>query len=132
MRWVMNKSGYVVKGRLRLNRVVMDRKLWETEGRRLEKSDEVDHQDGDKLNNCRENLRTATRSQQNCNRGISKRNKSGFIGVSFIKELGKYRAYLGGVYLGMFASPISAALFRDAEAKKHSNACYRLNFPDNH
>ena len=41
----------------------------------------VDHRDGDGLNNCRSNLRPATKSQNGGNRGLNKNNKSGYKGV---------------------------------------------------
>lgn len=44
---------------------------------------DVDHIDGDRLNNRRANLRAATRSQNMHNTGVSKRNRSGFKGVSW-------------------------------------------------
>jgi hypothetical protein len=45
--------------------------------------DEVDHIDGNPLNNNIENLRPATRSEQLCNTGLRKTSKSGAKGVSW-------------------------------------------------
>jgi hypothetical protein len=47
--------------------------------------DFVDHIDGNPSNNQIENLRTATRSQNNCNSKIQKNNTSGVKGVAWIK-----------------------------------------------
>jgi len=55
---------------------------------------EVDHIDGDKLNNKIENLRECTRSQNNFNSKAPKTNTSGVKGVSWHKKLSKWRAYL--------------------------------------
>lgn len=41
----------------------------------------IDHKDGNKLNNTKDNLRIATYSQNGANCRISKRNKSGYKGV---------------------------------------------------
>lgn len=42
---------------------------------------DIDHIDGNGLNNSKENLRLATSSQNGCNRGKQKNNKSGYKGV---------------------------------------------------
>jgi len=42
---------------------------------------EIDHCDGDGLNNCRANLRLATCSQNSANQQKSRRNTTGFKGV---------------------------------------------------
>ena len=46
---------------------------------------EVDHIDGNKLNNNISNLRQATRSQNVCNQKLTTRNKSGVKGVAWNK-----------------------------------------------
>jgi hypothetical protein len=45
----------------------------------------IDHIDGNPSNNKIENLRIATRSQNNCNSKIQKNNKSGVRGVAWIE-----------------------------------------------
>lgn len=56
---------------------------------------EIDHKDGDGLNNRRSsNLRIATKSQNMHNSGMFKNNKSGFKGVTFDKESGKWKAHI--------------------------------------
>lgn len=56
---------------------------------------EVDHKDGDGLNNRRSsNLRAATKSQNMHNSGLFKNNKSGIKGVTFDKESGKWKAHI--------------------------------------
>ena len=52
---------------------------------------QVDHIDGNGLNNRRCNLRTATQSQNMHNRFLSKSNKSGVRGVCWCKRTGKWR-----------------------------------------
>ena len=46
----------------------------------------IDHADGNPSNNKIENLREATRSQNNCNSRIQKNNNSGIKGVSWKKD----------------------------------------------
>ena len=51
----------------------------------------VDHIDGNPSNNKIENLRAATRSQNNCNSKIQKNNTSGIRGVSWHKTKNKWQ-----------------------------------------
>jgi hypothetical protein len=51
---------------------------------------EVDHIDGNPLNNNIENLRPATRSEQLCNTGLRKNSKSGVKGVSWDSSRNKW------------------------------------------
>ena len=85
---------------------------------------EVDHVDGNGLNNCRSNLREVTRSQNMMNQRISKRNKSGSKGVSWDRAKGKWRAQImvnkKMVCIGRFDDIESAsAAYRDASARLH-------------
>ena len=65
-----------------------------------------DHKDRNPLNNRKNNLRPATYSQQNMNRGIAKNNTSGFIGVYWIKNNKKWQASINinhkKIHLGYF------------------------------
>jgi HNH endonuclease/AP2 domain len=69
---------------------------------------DVDHVDGDRLNNRRSNLRLATRSQNMQNGKLRKDNTSGHKGVVFIKETGKWRAQVArdgrAMYFGNYAT----------------------------
>ena len=68
----------------------------------------IDHINGDKLDNRRENLRLATRREQSMNPSdpLSVRNTSGYRGVHFTKATQKWSAQIGvahrQVYLGQF------------------------------
>ncbi|MFA5346012.1 MAG: HNH endonuclease [Candidatus Omnitrophota bacterium] len=55
---------------------------------------EVDHIDGNGLNNRRSNIRVATHTQNMCNRKIHCNNTSGFKGVSWCKRNKKWRSYI--------------------------------------
>lgn len=92
----------------------------------------VDHRDRNGLNNRRDNLRPATRSQQNQNKTITRNNTSGFRGVH--RHYGKWRARImidgQNVHLGVRADAVSAARLYDSAARTHYGEYARLNFPD--
>ena len=77
------------------------------------KGSEIDHINGDSLDNRSINLRFCTRSQNMYNRGPQRNNTTGFKGVSFDKSRGKFIASIsarGKQYnLGRFATPQEAA-----------------------
>lgn len=74
----------------------------------------VDHINGNGLDNRRENLRAATRSENQWNRTAMKRNTSGFKGVHWNKGRGLWQAVISKHYkkyhLGYFACPERAHL----------------------
>lgn len=82
---------------------------------------EVDHRDGDGLNCRRGNLRSATRSQNQTNTDIRRRNRSGYRGVSWDEKSGKWRASIRlgkSVHLGFFDHPKDARdAYRLAESR---------------
>lgn len=83
---------------------------------------EVDHKDRRKFNNTKGNLRLATRSENNINKNPPKNSTTGFVGVSFMKSKGKYRAYITvdnkQKSLGLFSTPEDAYSARlEAERK---------------
>lgn len=99
-----------------LHREILSRKL----DRALLKTEQCDHIDGNGLNNAENNLRLVTPSQNIMNSRVFKNNKSGVKGVSWMENLGKWRAYifLNGkqIYLGLFQSLNDAKQARmDAE-----------------
>lgn len=56
---------------------------------------DVDHINGDRLDNRWENLRLVSRQDNLRNMGIRDSNQSGCTGVSFAKDRGKFHAYIG-------------------------------------
>jgi hypothetical protein len=77
--WHQDKKGYFIarSGDLRgqrLNRVIAERMG-------LDMSGQIDHEDRDRSNNQRNNLRAATNGLNRANSGLNKNNKSGFKGV---------------------------------------------------
>jgi hypothetical protein len=128
-----------------IHRVVMD----------APKGMDVDHINGNGLDNRKENLRLCTRSQNAMNQRLKSHSSSGYKGVQYtptrkqkytskktgitkIREykLSKpYRAYIGNgkggqIPLGRYATGEEAARARDKKAKElHGEFAY-LNFPD--
>ncbi len=83
---------------------------------------QVDHRDGDKLNNTRENLRLATPSQNTCNSKKRSDNSSGFKGASWHGQSGKWRACIQvagkKTSLGLYSDPEMAHRAYAAAAKE--------------
>lgn len=93
---------------LRLHRIIMERVL----GRELVQDEDIDHVNGNGLDNRRENLRLATRSENCANRGKQSNNKSGYKGVHWNNEKQKWVAFIGfkrkKFYLGQYDTPEEA------------------------
>lgn len=83
------KRGKSIKT-LHLHRIILARKI----DRELLPEEEVDHINHDGLDNRRENLRVATRSQNKVNRRIQKNNTSGFKGVYWDTQKNKWKSIL--------------------------------------
>lgn len=93
---------------------------------------EIDHIDGDGLNNCRDNLRVCTHAENMRNRRTY--SETGYLGVTVkyraIKRgRGSWKAALGKRSLGHFSSAEAAARAYDAAATKEYGEFARLNFP---
>jgi HNH endonuclease/AP2 domain len=84
---------------------------------------EVDHRDGDGLNNRRDNLRSATSSQNAQNQKAKSNNRSGLKGIWKLPD-GRWKAKVvcGGIshYLGIFFTPEDAhAAYIEAAKRLH-------------
>lgn len=87
---------------------------------------QVDHEDGNGLNNTRDNLRLATSSQNQHNKGLGHNNKSGYKGVSFDKQYQKWSAdiYINykRIKLGRFDTKEEAAkVYAEASERHHKD-----------
>ena len=95
---------------------------------------EVDHEDHDGLDNRRQKLRLATSCQNNANKGLPCTNTSGYKGVSWDKQAGKWRASIKSQgkkrVLGLYDDPVVAARVYDAAARELHGVFARVNFPD--
>lgn len=114
-----NASGF---GTQRMHRLILD----------ASRFFEVDHIDGDGLNNIRSNLRLATRTQNSRNRRGTGYN--GLKGIAIHKFSGlwqaKIRANAKQIHLGYFKTPEAAAHAYDAAARQYHGEFARLNFPE--
>jgi hypothetical protein len=92
---------------------------------------EVDHIDGDGLNNRRSNLRAVTGQQNSRNARVRRDNTTGFKGVSCIKPDQKWRATINvdgkRVWLGCFNTPESAHAAYCAASKKYHGDFGRIS-----
>ncbi len=92
---------------------------------------EVDHKNGDTLDNRKKNLRICTKKQNVTNQDIHKNNTSGYKGVSLYKLTNKWRAYIcpNGKFisLGHFEDKRSAAKAYNKAAIKYFGEYAFLN-----
>lgn len=85
-------------------------------------NERLDHKNRSRADNRWDNIRPASASNNNHNRGIQKNNTSGFKGVS--RHRSSWRAHIKingkGISLGSFPTPESAfAAYRDAAIRLH-------------
>lgn len=84
----------------------------------------LDHIDNDQSNNRIENLRPATSSENNLNRGKHCRNTSGYKGVTWVESCKKYSSRLAinhkRLFLGYFDDPKEAHEAYCRAAKEHA------------
>lgn len=92
---------------------------------------DVDHRNGDGLDNRRANLRVGTRAQNNANRRRVKLGPSGYRGVTWHKQRGCWQARIWvdgkNLYLGLFEDPWEAAQAYNAAALEAWGEFARLN-----
>jgi hypothetical protein len=99
----------------------------------LPHSEVVDHAAGNGLDCRRRNLRHTDRTGNGCNKRISRRNKSGYKGVTFFPETGRWAAKIKfrnrQRHIGYFATPEAAAQAYDAAARELHGEFACVNFP---
>lgn len=91
----------------------------------------VDHVDGNTLNNQKSNLRKCSKLENSRNRKLSKRNKSGYKGVTWYSRNEKWRASISVnnkvLWLGLFVNPVDAAIAYDLAAKRYYGEFAKTN-----
>lgn len=94
--------------------------------------DQIDHRNGNGLDNRRENIRRATSSQNGMNKGKAPSNTSGFKGVSQKRGRNKWVAQIKKdqmvTYLGIFDTPEEAAKAYDRAAAEVHGEFAKLNY----
>ena len=92
---------------------------------------EVDHINGNRLDNRRSNLRICTKAENRRNLGLRSTNSTGFKGVCFRKDIKKYQAQITvnskSVYLGYYPTAQQAAHAYNDAAVKYYGEFARLN-----
>jgi len=91
---------------------------------------QVDHRDHDGLNCTNDNLRIATKCQNQWNQRLNRLNTSGYKGVSWNKKhwIATITINSKATYLGGFASKEAAARAYDAAAREYFGEFACLNF----
>jgi HNH endonuclease/AP2 domain len=94
---------------------------------------QIDHRDGNPLNNRRENLRFCTAAQNAQNSRKPKTNTSGFKGVNWDKRrqnwVARIKCNSKAIHIGVFKDPVLAAHAYDHAARRYHGPFARLNFP---
>jgi hypothetical protein len=113
------------------HRVIMTRML----GNPIPEGLQVDHilnGRDQRINNQRENLRLATRSENQWHTGLKINSETGYKGVSYhhVNFDSFVRFYGTRLHLGRFATAIDAALMYDAAARALFKEFSHENFPD--
>jgi len=94
---------------------------------------DIDHRDGNGLNNQRDNLRVCTTAQNAMNQSKHADNTSGFKGVCWDKQNGKWKARIQvngtNQHLGHFPTAEDAARAYDAASIEYHGEFAWLNFP---
>ena len=124
VRWDYTNSN---RCQMQMHRVIMEYSGFDVSG------NEVDHKDGNGLDNRRQNLRIATHAQNMQNRKINTNNTSGYKGVWWNNRAAKWQAQITvnarRIHLGLFIDQIEAALAYDTAARFHFEEFARCNFP---
>lgn len=132
LNWYLDSYGYAVRkpksGNVKLHRLIMEHKL----GRKLLRTERVDHKNLNPLDCQRDNLRLATVGQNSMNRVKSRNNTSGYKGVHWDKARNKWLASIKAdgsqLHIGRFEDRQEAAWMYDQYALQLFGEFARTNF----
>jgi hypothetical protein len=145
--WISEHRWYAVKQRKRRDcyaerkitisgkraHIFLHQAVWEMHNGPIPAGMEIDHINGNGLDNRLRNLRLATRSQNMYNRRKLTTTSSKFKGVSYAKREGRWVAYIrqnrSRIHLGYFETELDAALAYDEKARELFGEFASLNFP---
>lgn len=117
--WHITKKGYLQGYNTNTGKIILLHRLITN----CPKDKVVDHANRNKVDCRKVNLRICTQLENNKNKSISKRNKSGVVGVSWHKRENKWRAQITvdhkTIYLGDFTNKEEAIKARLQAEKKH-------------
>ena len=123
-KWCYSTAGYAIRKGPNNTTIYMHKVI-------LRSAYEVDHKNGDKLDNRKSNLRIATHFQNSKNRNKQLSASSKFKGVDFQKRNGKWRARIKldykSKYLGEFDTEIDAAKAYNSAATVYFGSFAKLN-----
>lgn len=95
---------------------------------------QVDHIDGNRMNNTRANLRLCSNIENSYNRRLRKDSSTGYKGVRWQVKNQRFWARIQAngkrVSLGLYDDPVDAAKAYDRAAKELHGKFARLNFPE--
>ena len=100
-----------------------------------DKGIDIDHINGNALDNQKTNLRLCTNSENQMNRGADRGSRSQFKGIYWNKKAGKWHGHIMAnghrTFLGHFDDEIDAAKAYDEAARELHGDFARLNFSEN-
>ena len=127
LRWQFHPPGYAVHStngtKIRMHHLIMGKPKLGLE---------IDHVNGNGLDNRRSNLRIANKSQNAANCQGHRNNTSGFKGVHFFKRKKKWQASIRhnnrSIHLGYFQTAEQAARAYDSKAMELKGEFARTNY----
>ena len=129
--WGISNSGYAIRYTQKTRTIFMHREVLQKMSGKLSKNVYTDHINRDKLDNRRENLRKATRGQNQSN-SIARVNKNGFRGITQHRNGNRWTASIlfnrRRIYLGLYKNQKEAAIAYDSKAKEIFGEFAVLNF----
>ncbi len=120
--WYLSTTGYAIRGKW--NKIKKQNDIIHLHKKILitPKNMEVDHINGNRIDNRKNNLRICTHKQNIANQKLQKRSKSGYKGVSYYKNYDKWEAYVctdnKKYRIGYFSIKKEAALAYNKKAKE--------------